>query len=247
MSVTQEVSSERRSLANVELFRELDPAERQRIEQRCRWRRYAPHEPIIDRSSDSHDVYFIVTGRARVVDYAASGREISFEDIQDGGVFGELAAIDGGERSAYVVALNTTEVASLPSRTFIDVMVDHPEVAIAMMHRLTRMVRQASQRIMELSTVGAHNRVHAEMLRLARHSLRDPKAGTPEGTGPNTARISPIPVHADLASRVSTTRETVARVLSDLTKDGLIKRDRNALVVTDLQRLAALVGQIRQD
>lgn len=246
MSVSSRTGGER-SLAKVELFAELGEAERRRIEQRCRWRRYAAHEPIIDRASDSHDVYFVVTGRARVVDYAASGREISFEDIPAGGCFGELAAIDGGERSAYVLALNTTEAASLPSRAFLNVLADHPEVALAMMRRLTRMVRQASRRIMELSALGAHNRVHAELLRLARHAVGDATAGEAGSPGANSARISPIPVHADIASRVSTTRETVARVLSDLAKDGLIKRERNALVVTDLRRLAELVQRVREE
>lgn len=244
MTASQRTAGEARSLAKVGLFAGLDEAERRRIEARCRWRRYQPHESIIDRASESRDVYFIVSGRVRVVNYAASGREISFDDIEAGGVFGELAAIDGGERSANVVALNTTEVASLAPRAFLEVMADHPEVALAVMRRLTRMVRQASHRIMELSTLGAQNRVHAELLRLARDAAGDAEAGGPGPAAPVQARISPIPVHADLASRVSTTRETVARVLSDLTRAGLLERDRNALVVTDLRRLAELVAQV---
>ena len=62
----------------------------------------------------------------------------------------------------------------------------------------------------------------------------------------NTAVIAPIPVHSDIASRVSTTRETVARVFSDLTKQGLIKRGKNELVVLDLERLEKLVENLRE-
>ena len=60
-----------------------------------------------------------------------------------------------------------------------------------------------------------------------------------------TATISPIPLHADLASRVSTTRETVARVLNDLARDGIVERQKNALVVRDLPRLSAMVEELR--
>lgn len=225
-----------RTLSGIELFRKTDEATRKRIEQRCRWRKYQPDDTIIERESPTHEVHFVVSGKARVVDYSASGREVSFEDIDEGGIFGEMAAIDGGGRSASVVAVQPTITAALDQRSFLNVMADHPEVGLEMMRRLTRMVRQASSRIMDLSTLGAHNRVHAELLRLARGKA---------GEEAESARISPIPIHSDIASRVSTTRETVARVLSDLTKEGLVQRERNALVIADIPALEALVERVR--
>ncbi|MCZ6511690.1 MAG: helix-turn-helix domain-containing protein, partial [Alphaproteobacteria bacterium] len=44
---------------------------------------------------------------------------------------------------------------------------------------------------------------------------------------------------------VSTTRETVARVLSDLAKQGLVTREKNALVVNDLGQLEKIVNEVR--
>jgi CRP-like cAMP-binding protein len=224
------------SLAKVEIFENCAEADRKRVEARCRWRKFQEGETIIDRDGDTHEVHFIVSGQVRVVDTGHSGREVSFETIDAGGIVGELAAIDGGERSASVVAEQPTVTGALDARTFRQVMADHPDVGLAMMRRLTRMVRQSSGRIMELSTLGAHNRVHAELLRLARKKA---------GADATQARLYPIPVHADLASRVATTRETVARVMSDLTKKGLLQRDGNALVLTDLDALADLVMAVR--
>ena len=54
-----------------------------------------------------------------------------------------------------------------------------------------------------------------------------------------------MPIHGDIASRVSTTRETVARVLSDLSRQGLVKRERNALVILDLEHLMEMVEQFQ--
>ena len=215
------------SLARIEIFRDCAEDERKRIEARCRWRKFQAGETIIDRGANTHEVHVLASGQVRVVDHGHSGREVSFETIDAGGIVGELAAIDVAEQPAVTAALD--------ARTFRQILADHPDVGLAMMRRLTRMVRQSSGRIMELSTLGAHNRVHAELLRLARQ-----KAGAEAGT----ARLYPIPVHGELASRVATTRETVARVMSDLTRRGLLERDGNALVLTDVPALEDLVTRV---
>ena len=104
------------------------------------------------------------------------------------------------------------------------------------MRRLTSIVRHATDRIMELSTLGANNRVHAELLRQARAAGRGDSG---------KVVLRPIPVHGDIASRVSTTRETVARVFNELARGHIIRRERDALVVLDLARLEALVEEVR--
>ena len=206
------------------------------LEQRCRWQRFKAQKQIIDHDSDSRDVYFVVEGRVRVVNYSLSGREITFDEIVAGRYFGEFAALDGQPRSANVIALTDTLVASVSPDTFLNLLRDNPDMAVQVMQELAKLIRASTDRIMDLSTLGAHNRVHSELLREARTHARDD----------NTAVISPIPVHSDIASRVSTTRETVARVFGDLTKQGLIKRAKNELLVLDLERLEQLVENLRE-
>ena len=94
-----------------------------------------------------------------------------------------------------------------PSRLLVPKMAraaEHPNIALQVMMRLAKIVRTADERIMDLSTLAAHNRVHAELLRQARIHIVDGEC----------ARIEPVPVHSDIASRVRTTRETVARVMA---------------------------------
>ncbi|MEL0019630.1 MAG: Crp/Fnr family transcriptional regulator, partial [Rickettsiales bacterium] len=192
-------------------------------------------EQVIDRQSDSCDLYFIVEGRARVVNYSLSGREVTFDDREGGQYFGELAALDGEPRSANVVALENTVVACLSREGFHELLMDYPQVAVKILMNLAKIVRISTDRIMDLSTLGANNRVHAELLRLAKPGMKDD----------NTAVISPIPIHGDIASRVSTTRETVARVFSDLTREGILQRDRDALIILDVDHLTEIVEQVR--
>jgi CRP/FNR family cyclic AMP-dependent transcriptional regulator len=224
------------TLAGITLLAQLPDAALAAIEKQCVWRRFANHEQIIDRDSESRDIYFIAKGQVRVVNYSASGREVSFDDVEAGGFFGELSAIDGRPRSASVVAMTDTIVASLSSNVFNHLIEEHPQVALAMVRRLAEVVRRATDRIMDLSTLGAHNRVHAELLRLCRQH---------DDSG-NTATIDPAPIHADIASRVSTTRETVARVLSDLARNGLVSRRKHGLIVHDVGRLEDLVEDVKE-
>jgi len=218
------------SLEGIEVLSAMSEAERAKLAKRCRWASFAHHETIIDRDSDSSDVYFVVTGKVRVVNYSYSGREVSYDDIDAGGFFGELAAIDGAPRSANVVALAPTTVAIVSPEAFGELLRGHPEFAMTIIERLVQIIRGSTDRIMTLSTRGAHGRIYAELLRTA----------LDHANGGNTAVIKPAPVHSDIASRVGTTRETVARTLSELSKRGILRREGKALHVLDIEQLEEL-------
>ena len=225
------------SLSNVELLSELKPAELKKIEKQVVFKKFTAQEQIIDRQSETSDVFFVVEGDVRVVNYSLSGREITLDDLPLGGYFGELAAIDSEPRSASVMALTDCLVAALPQEQFLDLLEKHPPIALKVMKSLTGIIRAATDRIMDLSTLAANNRVHADLLRMARSHMDDE----------NIAAISPIPTHSDIASRASTTRETVARVLSDLAKNGVVERRKKALVVLDVEQLSDMVEEVRGD
>ncbi|MFK7867067.1 MAG: Crp/Fnr family transcriptional regulator [Alphaproteobacteria bacterium] len=200
------------------------------IENRCDWRSYPPSTNIIDKSSPSTDVFFIVRGMVRVVNFSESGKEISLNDIESGSMFGELSAIDGKARSANVVAVYATRVASMSPEIFWQVVHEHPNFNKQLLERLTSIIRVSVSRIMDLSTLSAHGRVYGELLRLAK------KRAQSDGSG----RISPIPIHSEMASRISTTRETVARILGELNRKNIVVKERNVLVVNDIKVLEAL-------
>lgn len=223
------------TLADIRLLTELSGDEVDVIEKNCRWKTYGASEQIIDQHSDSRDIFFVAEGRVRVVNYSLSGREITFDDLEPGSHFGELAAIDGLPRSASVMSLSETRIASLPAEQFQNVILQHPNIALKLMKHLAHLVRTSTSRIMELSTLGANNRIHADLLRMARKITTDDL----------TASISPIPVHSDVASRVSTTRETVARVMNDLARKGVVERQKEVLLVKDLERLEDMVEEVR--
>ena len=187
------------------------------------------------RLTESKDVFFIVSGKVRATMYSRSGKEVSFRDLGPGKMFGELSAIDDKPRSVDVMALTDAFILSMPAKDFWQSLQDYPLVTAATLRDLTSLVRHLSERIIEFSTLGVKNRIHAELLRLARENMQ----------GDRIATISPAPTHADIASRVSTHREAVTRELNHLAHAGLIERERGALVVRDVNRLVQMVHDVR--
>jgi CRP/FNR family transcriptional regulator, cyclic AMP receptor protein len=225
------------ALERIGIFRDLDPREIERLTRRVNWRNYKAHQQIIGHQEASTDVYFMVAGTVRVILFSSAGKEVAFRDIHAGECFGEFAAIDGAPRSANVVALTDVMIGSVTAETFRAILQEYPAVSMAMLTYLTGMVRSLSERIFEFSTLAVRNRIHSELLRLAREGERDG----------NTARISPAPTHADIASRISTHREAVTRELNELTKSGLISRDGRTLTIGDMDELERLVHDVAGD
>ena len=122
----------------------------------------------------------------------------------------------------------------MPAKEFRKLLKAEPVVAEAVIRELVRNVRTLTKRVYEFSTLALNNRIQAELLRLAGLATR-------EGKG---ARINPAPIHAEIASRVSTHREAVTRELNRLSRVGIIERRRGALVVHDLDRLAAMLNEM---
>jgi CRP-like cAMP-binding protein len=222
------------SLRSIEIFAGLTPAELDALAKRCAWREFGPKQEIVGHQDESRHVFFLVRGKARAVIRSLAGREVTFRDIPAGEMFGEFAAIDGEPRSASVEAVQPCLAASMSPELFCEVLLTHPKAAEAMLRRLTRQIRTLSERVFEFSTLAVRNRIHAELVRLASECTQ------PDGS----ARLSPPPTHADIASRISTHREAVTRELNDMAQAGLVERKPGALVIRDVARLREMVDRV---
>ncbi len=221
-------------LASVELLSGLAPDALQRLEQGCMWRRYKRGEEIVARDSDSRDLFMVITGSVEVANFSTTGREIAYATIPAGEYFGELSALDNLPRSATVSAAEDTLVAVMPRTLFIDVMSDEPKAALKVMMRLAHIIRICDDRIMDLSTLGAVQRVYIELLRIC----------GPDPAVPDLWSVYPMPTQSEIAARADTTRGTVARVISQLTQDEIIQRKGRTLYINDRERLQMMAASL---
>lgn len=225
------------SLARVKLFADLEEEDIRRLDTRCTWQRYNEKELIAGyRDLDDH-VFFLVRGRVRAHVQLPSGKESIFQDYGDGESFAELAAIDGKPRMASFMAISPSVVAKMPGPLFCECLRKYPEVGFRMLIRFCDQVRALSHRVTEYGALNVKSRIFAEILRLSR-----PRAGAE-----NVAVISPPPYHHEIAARVSTRREAVARELKAAERAGLLSRSRGALVLEDVAALQRLVDDAAQE
>jgi CRP-like cAMP-binding protein len=217
------------ALRDMPLLRGLSNERLDQLAAQCRWRSTEAQVSLVTDAAPDADLYLLVSGAVRVTTYSAGGKQVTFSDYKTGDYFGEVAAVDGRPRSADVLTLAPSVLAVLPRADFLALMREEPQIGLRVMQRLAGMVRRLSRRVVELSVLSVQQRLWVELLRLA------------EGAGVvgNQARLTPVPKHMDLAARISTNREQVARELSALTRQGLVRKEDKTLVLLDLAALRA--------
>ncbi len=217
-------------LGTFDIFRGLNIAKRELIARELRMSQINKGQFIITNNSAGDDVYFLISGRVRVCTLSQAGKQVHFEELLPGMMFGELSAIDGLQRSSDCLSMEDCNLVLMSSEQFNNVIRKYAEVQQYVLLRLASMVRGNMQKVFEFSTLSVVQRIHCELLRLA----SDANADTSE-----IVLIS-APTHAEIASRVSTHREAVTRELKSLESSGLITWKKNDYVIHDVVKLSEL-------
>ena len=225
-------------LRRVKLLQGLTDVALERVARVCSWRRFDAGKAVITRSSTSRDLFIVVSGRVRVTVYTASGKQVTFRDLAEGETVGEIAAVDGGPRSVDVVAITEVLVAVMTPADLNALLREEASVAEQFTRHLVQLIRLLTETVIELSTLGVVNRIHAELLRLAYETGAEPDG---------SCLVSPAPRHADIAARVSTTREQVTREISVLAKRGLLVKHPEGMLVTDVNALDHMVERASRE
>lgn len=221
---------------NSVLLNNLSDEQRYAILKQCARRRFPRESQVVRQMDQDNNIYFVESGVLGVAQFSTGGKEVSYSQLYSGDNFGEISAIDGQPRSACVTALTDSEVTVMPFAVFQSLISTGGAPCVALMKQLTGMVRRLSERVYEFTTLSVSNRIHAELLRLAReHVDLD-----------GVARISNPPTHAQLASRVSCNREAVSREMKKLEKLGLLKKSGRRWIIPDLDALQKLVDEVHR-
>ena len=190
-------------------------------------RRVPRGEVIVAFQDRDRDLYFLISGTARVSVHSASGRALTYDLLPPGELFGETSAIDGDPRSASVSAETECVVAHIPHEVFAHLVETSPPFAMAIMRRLTRLTRRTTQRVFIYNAYKVKGRIIAEYLDLDERSPGDWFAVTDR----------------DVASRIGTTRSNVANLRHEMLEEQLIEWNASKVRVLDreglIERLAA--------
>ena len=191
-------------------------------------RAWPPKAVILKQGERGGETYLVIAGRAQAVLYGLEGQLVLLNDYGPGELFGAIAQADPEPHEADVTAVEAVRAAMFMAIDFLALIEAYSCVGLAVSRLLLKRLRAANERMVERTTLSAAGRVHAELLRRARHS-RD------------GCTVKPMPVLAVLAVEVQSTRETVSRTINALERRGLIRREADALVITAVHRLEEMV------
>jgi CRP-like cAMP-binding protein len=221
------------SLQNIELFKCLDDEACGLVSKLVKWKKYNKGAEVIPYQGEGDDVYFIASGSVRVTIYSFTGKEVSYQDLDPGEMFGELSAIDQSPRTASVITLESSRIGVISRNDYWRLIEQYPGVAAAAMKRLAGLVRFLIDRVYQYGALDVKDRVRMEVLRLARANM----------SNDDIATIHNFPTHREIANRVNTHREAVTRELNKLTRLGLIEQSQRVLTVTSVLQLQKVLTE----
>ena len=226
-----ETSTYAAALASVPLFAGLDGASLDSVGRGMRTRRFRRGEVIFHLGDPGDALFVVVSGAVKITLPSEAGDEAILATLRPGDFFGELALLDGAPRSASAAALEPTETLVLPRDRFRDLVATEPAIRDALLAALARELRRLTLHVEELHFLDITGRLAARLVRLAQ------EGGTPNADG--SVRLRTNLTQADLAAMVGCTRQSVNKLLGQFTDDGLLRLERDAIVVTDLDGLSA--------
>lgn len=106
------------------------------------YRHFEAGEKIFLEEDPGDTMYMVRSGRVDVITYG-----IVLENVQAGGIFGEMALIDDGPRSAAAMAAEPTEVVAIDKPAFLAVVRDDPQFALHVMSLLATRLRRANKQM----------------------------------------------------------------------------------------------------
>jgi CRP/FNR family cyclic AMP-dependent transcriptional regulator len=211
------------------LFSRVDDETLTRCVDSLRSRRYRRNETIFHQGDPGDSLYVIQSGAVKIVLPDPEGEEGAIiATLSSGDFFGELALLDGEEHSATAIALETTEALVLRRDAFERLVDEDPNLRRALFAGLVGELRRLTHHVGELHFLNLPGRLARRIVRMAREA--DP-------TAQGEIRLSWPFSQSELASMIGGTRQTVNRLLAEFTTEGLIRIEKETLVVPDIDRL----------
>jgi len=203
-----------------------------------RIRRFRKGETVFHQGDPGDALFILASGTVKVVLPSDEGAEPAIVAILGPGeFFGELAILDGAPHSATIVALEPTETLVLHRDAFLALIDSEADLRRALLASLATEIRRLTGHVEDLHFLDLPGRLASRILRLAR-------AGRTETAATVLAGPVSIPwpyTQSELAGMIGGSRQSVNRLLADLADEGIIRLERDVLVVIDPDRLARTV------
>ena len=219
-----------RLLSKSLLFGALDAAARRELAGRVHRKSYDVGEPIFHVGAPGQSLMVILAGTVRVSLPGPRGKAVILADLGVGEVLGEIALLDGKERSADATALTKCDLLVLERRDVVTFLEKHADICLKLLELMCARLRKSDQRMSDIAFLELS-------VRLAKLLLdRLGPAGRPGGK----SKLSLS--QTELAGMINATRENVNRCLRHWQRQGILDIDERWIIVLRRDALNAIAG-----
>jgi CRP/FNR family transcriptional regulator, cyclic AMP receptor protein len=217
----------RAMLARHFLFSQLQPAELDRVLALAVERRYANGQVIFQKGEAGASLMAVLQGQLKISTCSPEGKEIILNRIEPGGIFGEIALIDGKKRSADATAVGECTLLIIRQQDFIPFLKQNPNVTIQLLMVLCQKLRDTSDMVESVGLLPIPARLARFLIKMA------------ESAGVETVEGLQVDIklsQREIGNLIGATRESVNKQLRAWQEEELIaiKQSRLTLLQEDV-------------
>lgn len=215
-------------LKQIPLFADLNEEELKKIADLAITKRYRKNMYIFLEGEPGTAFYFVKSGTIKLFQVLEDGREKILHFVREGDIFAEVVLFDGGPYPATAQTMEDTEVGCISNEDMEGLLRRNGEMAVKILKVMSRRLRQAQNHIRDLALKGAYGRLASALLNLAEEYGKDKGGNVLIDLGLS---------QQELANLIGTSRETVARILSEFRRLGAIRIDKQRITIVDPEQL----------
>ena len=190
--------------------------------------RHAAGAPIFAKGDPGISMMAVLRGRVLISVLSVEGKEVVLNIIDEGEIVGEIALLDGKERSADATAMTNCELLVVPRRSFLPLL-ERPALTRELLMVLCEKVRRTSEQVEDVLFLDVEARIAKVLLRLAQNR---------EAPRPGARMVLRIS-QRELGNLVGASRESVNKQLQLWRRSGIIDIENGAIVIRDPEALEA--------
>jgi CRP-like cAMP-binding protein len=211
------------------LFARLGDSEIDAILAHATVARHSEGDQIFAKGDPGNSMMAVLKGRVMISAPSADGRQVVLTVMREGDVFGEIALLDGNERTADATAAADCELLVVPRRSLLALLERRPDLCIDLLIVLCERLRRTNEQVEDLAFLDLEARIAKVLVRLVEENGKS-------STGSVGVKIS----QRALGELVGGSRESVNKHLQDWKRSGIIALGKGSIVIRDLDALTAL-------
>ena len=217
----ERIAAMQQILARHSLFGSLTPAELVQLLGHARLETYRARQEIFQKGAPGLGLLAVLKGKVRISSLGPDGNQLVLNIIDEGEVFGEIALLDGKDRTADAIAMTECELLAIDRRDFVPFVRANPEVALRLLSVVCERLRRTTEQVEDMIFLDAPQRLAKKLMQLAE------------------AQAKPVVTlsQRELGNMIGLSRESINKQLAAWQQAGMLRIDQGTITILDAEAL----------